>query len=286
MTPDDYCQEKTAPSGSSLYYSLLYQAPEQRRAIIAVHAFGREIGALVDDCRDDDIALQTLQWWRMEITRAYAGNATHPVCQALQPAITAFELPQMQFLHIIEGHERDLWQAAYASFAELEIYCQHVAGALQQLTAKICGFQQPETPDYARKLGTAIQLSHILRTIHRDTRHGKIYLPQDEMSQQGVSQKDFIQARYGDNMQSLLAAHIARADDYFGQALNLLPAQDRAAQRYSLILCAIHRAMLKKLQKKMQTKLQEKLRKNNLHVLNEQISLSPLHKLWIAWRTR
>lgn len=280
MTPDDYCQEKAAPSGSSLYYSLLYQASEQRRAIIAVHAFGREVGAVVDDCRDDDIALQTLQWWRTEITRAYAGNATHPVCQALQPALAAFELPQMQFLHIIEGHERDLRQAAYTSFAELEIYCQHVAGALQQLTAKICGFQQPETLNYARKLGTAIQFSHLLR--NRDTRRGKIYPPRDEVSQQAISQKDFIQARYGDNMQSLLAAHIARIDDYFGQALNLLPVQDRAAQRHSLILCAIHRALLKKWQQKRQ----KRRRKNNLHALNEQISLSPLHKLWIAWRTR
>ncbi len=277
MTPDDYCQDKAAPSGSSLYYSLLYQAPAQRRAIIAVHAFGLEIREVVNDCHDDDIALQTLQWWRTKIARAYAGNATHPACQALQTAITAFDLPNEQFLYIIDGHERDLRQVAYPSFAELEIYCQNVAGTLQQLTAKICTFQQPETLDYARKLGTAIQLSHILRNIHRGTRRGKIHLPEDEMSQQGVSQKDFIPPRCSDNMQGLLAAQIARADDYFEQALNLLPAQDRAAQRYGLILCAIYRAMLKK------------LRKNNGHALNkplnEQISLSPLHKLWIAWRT-
>lgn len=277
MTPDDYCQDKAAPSGSSLYYSLLYQAPAQRRAIIAVHAFGLEIREVVNDCRDDDIALQTLQWWRTEIARAYAGNATHPVCLALQPATMAFDLPQVQFLHIIDGHERDLRQVTYPSFAELDIYCQHVAGTLQQLTAKICAFQQPETLDYARKLGSAIQLSHILRNIHRNTRRGKIHLPEDEMSQQGVSQKDFIQPRCGDNMQGLLAAQIARADEHFEQALNLLPAQDRAAQRYGLIQGAIHRTMLNKLQK------------NPCHAwnkpLNEQTSLSPLHKLWIAWRT-
>ena len=282
MTPDDYCQDKAAPSGSSLYYSLLYQAPNQRRTIIAVHAFGREVGEVVNDCRDDDIALQTLQWWRTEIARAYAGNATHPVCLALQPAITAFDLPQVQFLQIIDGHEQDLRQAAYPSFTKLETYCQHVAGALQQLTAKICGFQQHETLDYALRLGTAIQLSHILRNIHSDTRRGKVYLPQNEMSQRGVAQKDFIQARCGDNMQSLLATHIARADDYFEQALNLLPAQDRTAQRYSLILCAIHRALLKKLRKNNGRILNKQLNKQ----LNEQISLSPLHKLWIAWRTQ
>ncbi len=276
MTPDEYCQEKAAPNGSSLYYSLLYQTPAQRRAIIAVHAFGREVGAVVNGCRDAGTALQTLHWWRQEIARAYAGNATHPVCQALQPALVAFELPQMQFLHILEGHEEDLRQTADTSFAELEVYCQYVAGTLQQLTAKICGFQQSETLNYARKLGTAIQLGHILR--NRDIRRGTIHRPRNETSQQAISQKDFIQARYGDNMQGLLAADIARTDDYFEQALTLLPIQDRAAQRYGLILGAIHRAMLKKLQKK--------LRKKTFHAWNERISLSPLHKLWIAWRTR
>jgi len=274
MTPDDYCQDKAARSGSSLYYSLLFQPSAQRRAITAIHAFGLELRDVVNDCHDSDVALQTLQWWRMEIARAYAGNATHPVCQALQAAITAFDLPQAPFLQIIEGYERDLRRTAYPTFTELNAHCRHVGGTLQQLTAKIGGFQRHETLDYALKLGTAIQLSHILRNTHADTRRGKIYLPRDEMSQHGVSQKDFIQPRCSDNIQSLLAAQITRTDEYFEQALSLLPAQDRAAQRYSLILCTIYRTMLNKLQK------------NNCRVLNEQISLSPLRKLWVAWRTQ
>jgi phytoene synthase len=209
----------------------------------------------------------------MEIARSHAGNATHPACQALQVAITAFDLPQAPFLQIIESHEQDLHQAVYSSFAELDAYCRHVGGTLQQLTAKIGGFQQQETLDYALKLGTAIQFSHILRNTHADSRRGKLYLPRDEMSQHGISEKDFIQPRCSDNMQDLLTAQIARADDYFAQALSLLPAQDRAAQRYGLIQGAIYRTML------------DKLQKNHCRVLTEQISLSPLRKLWIAWRT-
>ncbi len=273
MTPDDYCRAAAAPSGSTLYYSLLHQTPAQRQAIIAVHALGRELREVVRDCRDDDVALQTLHWWRMEIARARAGKATHPVCQALQPAIPRFDLPEAQFLCIIEGHEQELRQPTPTSFAELDAWCRRTGGALQQLTAKISGVQRPETLDHALALGSAIQLCHGLRNLHADCRRGKPCVPLDEMTRHGVAQKDFIQARRDDNMQDLLAAQIARADDCFEQALAQLPARDRAAQRHGLIQAAICRAIL------------NKLRKDPCRALAERPSLSPLRKLWIAWRT-
>ena len=93
-------------------------------------------------------------------------RATRRTRCALQSAMAAFDLPQVQFLQIIDGHERDLRQVAYPSFAELDIYCQHVAGTLQQLTAKICGFQQPETLDYARKLGVCPRIGVVSRESH------------------------------------------------------------------------------------------------------------------------
>ena len=40
MTPEEYCQDKAAKSGSSFYYSFLFLPPERRGAITAtsVHA--------------------------------------------------------------------------------------------------------------------------------------------------------------------------------------------------------------------------------------------------------
>ena len=43
MTPDQYCQQKAARSGSSFYYGFLFLPPDQRRAIIALYAFCREV---------------------------------------------------------------------------------------------------------------------------------------------------------------------------------------------------------------------------------------------------
>src|SRR3569832_949207 len=110
MSPDDYCQQKAAQSGSSFYYSFLFLPPERRRAITALYAFCREVDDVVDECTDLPVARTKLAWWRTEAAALYAGQARHPVAQALMPGVTAFKLPQGSLEEIIDGMEMDLTQ--------------------------------------------------------------------------------------------------------------------------------------------------------------------------------
>jgi phytoene/squalene synthetase len=48
MSPDEYCQQKAAQSGSSFYYSFLFLPAERRKAITALYAFCREVDDTVD----------------------------------------------------------------------------------------------------------------------------------------------------------------------------------------------------------------------------------------------
>ncbi|MGB7479325.1 MAG: squalene/phytoene synthase family protein, partial [Burkholderiaceae bacterium] len=76
MSPDDYCQQKAAQSGSSFYYSFLFLPPERRRAITALYAFCREVDDVVDECSDVAVAAAKLTWWRGEIDALLAGAPT------------------------------------------------------------------------------------------------------------------------------------------------------------------------------------------------------------------
>ena len=100
MSPDQYCQDKAAHSGSSFYYSFLFLPPVQRRAITALYAFCREVDDIVDMQGDPGIARIKLNWWREEIARLFTGQAQHPVTRALTPVIEEFDLPQEQFLRL------------------------------------------------------------------------------------------------------------------------------------------------------------------------------------------
>ncbi len=273
MTPQDYCQQKAAASGSSFYYSFLFLPPERRQAITALYAFCREVDDVVDECDDPQVAASTLVWWRAEVARLYAGQPQHPVTQALQAVLPRFNLPQEQLLEIIDGMEMDLQQTRYLDFKALSLYCYRVASVVGLLAAEIFGHTERQTLKYAHDLGMAFQLTNIIRDVGEDARRGRIYLPLDELKRFDVPVADILNARHSDNFRRLMEFQIERAEDYYAQAMRQLPDIDRKAQRPGLVMAAIYRTVL------------DEIKRDGSRVLNQRTSLTPLRKLWIAWRT-
>ncbi len=273
MSPDDYCQQKTAQSGSSFYYSFLFLKADRRRAITALYAFCREVDDTVDDCTDVGIARTKLSWWRTEVAAMTAGTSTHPVAKALQPHLVTFDLDSQHLLAIIDGMEMDLDQTRYLDFPGLQKYCWHVASVVGILSAKIFGVTNPQTLEYAEKLGLAFQLTNIIRDVGEDARKGRIYLPVNELQQFSVTAADILNARHSENFEKLMQFQAARAQKYYDEAFALLPKEDRRAQRPGLMMAAIYRAVLNEVEH------------DRFHVLKQRISLTPIRKLWLAWIT-
>ncbi len=270
MTPDQYCQDKAAASGSSFYYSFMFLPREQRRAITALYAFCREVDDVVDECTDENVARTTLAWWRNEVAAIYNGIPQHPVGQALKPLVQQFNLPQEHLLEIIDGMEMDLTQHSYADFKSLQLYCYRVASVVGLLAAEIFGYRDRATLKYAHDLGIAFQLTNIIRDVGEDARRGRIYLPLDELAQFGVHTGDILDARETEGFQKLMQFQIERAQRYYQQALDQLPAVDRKSQRTGLIMAAIYRATL------------DEVIASGCHVLRERVSLGSGYKLWLA----
>ncbi len=273
MTPEEYCQNKAASSGSSFYYSFLFLPPNRRRAIMAFYAFCREVDDVVDECSDPLLAATKLAWWREELDRLYAGLPQHPVTQALKTVLMEFNLPQEQLLEIIDGMEMDLQQTRYPDFKALSLYCYRVASVVGLLAAEIFGYTDRQTQKYAHDLGMAFQLTNIIRDVGEDARRGRVYLPIDELKRFEVPLSDILDSRYTENFRQLMEFQIERAEQYYVQAMAQLPSVDRKSQRPGLVMAAIYRTVL------------EEIKRDNCRVLTHRTSLTPLRKLWIAWRT-
>lgn len=273
MSPDEYCQNKAAASGSSFYYSFLFLPAEQRRAIMALYAFCREVDDVVDECSDRDVARRKLDWWREEIAACFSGQPRHPVTTALASALQSYNLPAEYFQEIIDGMNMDLEQQRYESFSELALYCHRVAGVVGLLSAEIFGYQQRATLKYAESLGTAFQLTNIIRDVREDAGRGRIYLPLDELLEYRVNPHDLLSGEINDALTPLLHFQAERADSYYQRALGQLPDQDRYAQRSGLIMTAIYQTLLSEIQA------------DGYRVMQHRIRLTPVRKLWIAWTT-
>jgi phytoene synthase len=273
MSPDDYCQRKAASSGSSFYYSFLFLPVERRRAITALYAFCREVDDVVDEGMDPQVAAAKLAWWRGEVHKLFAGKPQHPVTRALEPFRERFGLSAERLNEIIDGMEMDLRQSRYLDWKGLEAYCYRVASVVGLLAAGIFGYRDERTLDYAKSLGMAFQLTNIIRDVGEDARKNRVYLPMEDLQRFGVPAVDILQAKETPAFRSLMEFQAERARAFYDRAMAALPAQDRRAQRPGLIMAAIYRTLL------------DEIQRGGFHVLTQRTSLTPLRKLWIAWKT-
>lgn len=272
MTPQEYCENKAAASGSSFYNSFRFLPQDKRRAITALYAFCREVDDVVDECSDINVARTTLNWWRAQVADIYGGKPLHPVAQALVPLVKQFNLAQEHLLEIIDGMEMDLDQPRYADFKSLQLYCYRVASVVGLLSVEIFGYTDRQTLKYAHDLGIAFQLTNIIRDVGEDARRNRIYLPMDEMQQFGVTAADILNSHETENFQKLMAFQIERARRFYRQAFEHLPAVDRKSQRTGIIMAVIYQATL------------DEVVASGCHVLKERVSLTPSYKLWLAFK--
>jgi phytoene synthase len=274
MTPEQYVQQKAAASGSSFYYAFLFLPPPRRAAITAFYAFCREVDDVVDEVSDPGVARTKLAWWQAEVAKSFAGQPSHPVMLALMPTVPAFDLQQEHLQDVIRGCQMDLEQNRYLDFPNLERYCHLVAGVVGEVAARIFGQTQPQTTGYAHKLGLAFQLTNIIRDVGEDALRGRIYLPVNELQQFDVKAHEILQRKHSDRFVALMRFQAQRAHALYDEALALLPDTDRRAQKPGLMMASIYRTLLREIEA------------DDFQVLNQRVSLTPVRKLWLAWKVQ
>ena len=122
-------------------------------------------------------------------------------------------------------------------------------------------------------MGLAVQLINIIRDVGEDARIGRIYLPADELKRFNVPAADLLNGRSSPEFVALMRFQAERAKAIYAEALALLPPVDRRVQRTGLIMGAIYRVLL------------DEIERAEFAVLHQRIALTPVRKLWIAWRT-
>lgn len=272
MSPQDYCTQKAAKSGSSFYYSFLFLDHSRREAIIALYAFCREVDDIVDGSTNTDVAKVKLTWWQKELERIWDGNPQHPVARALAVSVERYGLEKKYFDLIIEGMMMDLIQTRYATFEDLKSYCYRVASAVGILSARIFGFKHKDTLIFAEKLGLALQITNILRDIKEDYDRDRIYLPLSTLENANINPSDLLTYIGTQKYDYMVREQAQLANGLYESAIANLPEDDRAAQRAGLIMCEIYRKILSRISDAPSK------------AFNKRQSLAPIHKLWIAFR--
>jgi phytoene synthase len=249
----DNVRRLTAHFAKSFYFSAQIFPEHQRWSTYAVYGFCRYADNIVDvpRSRTPEELYEEIGALRREIEISYrTGESEHPIIRPFALVARRCAIPIEYALDLLRGVTMDMEQQRYPTFDELYVFCYRVASVVGLMMTYVLGFDNPSTLLYAEKMGVAMQLTNILRDVREDAALGRIYLPQNELEQFGVSEHDILQGNFTTNVQALIRFQVERAHRYYDEAepgIALLPPQSQFA---IYAASKIYRGILHKLEQR------------------------------------
>jgi 15-cis-phytoene synthase len=240
----------TRRSRSNFYYAFLTLPRPRRDALYAVYAFCRTVDDVADLGGDPATQRAELGRWREDVARCFEPGPApaHPIARQLAAAVRAYPIPRAALEAIIEGCEMDLARVRFETAEELYPYCHRVASAVGLCCIEIFGYTDPRAREYAVHLGTALQLTNILRDVGADARDGRVYLPQQDLRAFGVSEADLVAGRHDERFVKLMEHQAARARQFYAAAAGAYPSVDARSLIAAQIMGGIYRALLEEIE--------------------------------------
>ena len=262
-----------AAAGTSFYWAMRLLPEARREAMFAVYAFCRDVDDIADSDDPPAVKRAELARWRRDIEAIYTRPPGAGLLRVLAEVAATYKLRREDFLAVIDGMEMDAAADIRApALAELDLYCDRVAGAVGRLSVRIFGTEAPAADQVAGSLGRALQLTNILRDLAEDAARGRLYLPRELLSGQGITEREpnsvLRHARLGAACEQL--AEIA--ERHFAEARAAMRDCPRRAMRPAAVMGAVYHAML------------VRLRRRGWRDLTRDVKLPKPLKLWLALR--
>ena len=263
------------------FYFASHVLPTQKRSdAYAVYAFCRYVDDQVDLAPDETARSQAIKLLKGLLNLAY--NFERPVGGRENPRplrwLLAFRetvhrraIPKSYFEDLIAGVEMDLGRVRVKDWPELDKYCYHVASVVGLIMVHVLTEPAPELLRPARDLGTAMQLTNILRDIGEDWQRDRVYLPADELGGYGLSDADLANQRCDETFRAFMRTQIDRARDYYRAAEPGILALPNDGSRYcARLMSTVYGAILNEIERV------------DYRVFDQRVSVSLPRKLWLA----
>jgi phytoene synthase len=221
----------------------------------------------------------------------------HPALPAIADMVGRYQIPLEYLFAVIDGVEMDLnpneggalgpisshmradgaqpiaqESNAIETFADLQRYCYHVAGAVGLCCIHVWGFTDERAKSLAVDCGLALQLTNILRDLGEDASLGRIYLPSEDLRRFEYSPDDLQRHVVDDRFRALMAFEVTRTRSYYQRAEQLFGMLHPSGRPILRAMLDIYGGLLTQIER------------NQYDVYSRRVSLTKWKKLWIAGR--
>jgi phytoene synthase len=246
MKRRDTAAEITRASKSNLALAFVSMSGAGRRDITTFYAFCRLIDDIADDdARDAATKRRELANWRRSLR---GKSADEPVlASSVRQLMSDYPITPEMIEEIIVGVEMDVEVRRYSTFEQLRVYCYRVASAVGLVSIEIFGYKNPQCREYAVQLGLALQMTNIIRDVAADLRTDRIYLPAEDLARFNYSESELKRKTYDERFIELMRFEAGRADNFFMEAAQLLPPEDRRSMIPAEIMRSVYQGLLRRI---------------------------------------
>jgi len=247
----------TRHHAKTFYFASHVLPAHKRTDAYAVYAFCRYVDDQVDLAPDEAARARAIAQLGALLRAAYAAGDDVPAPFDALPWLTAFRetarrraIPAKYFEDLIAGVEMDLGRVRIRDWPELDTYCYHVASVVGLIMVHVLTEPTPELLRPARDLGTAMQLTNILRDIGEDWQRDRVYLPADELARYGLADEDLANGRCDEMFRALMRSQIDRARDFYRAAEPGILALPNDGSRYcARLMSTVYGAILDEIER-------------------------------------
>ncbi|NJK93166.1 MAG: phytoene/squalene synthase family protein [Blastochloris sp.] len=210
----------TRHHAKSFYFSSFTLPALKRRRAYAVYAFCRHLDDVVDEAEAGEV-LAAVRSLKEMTARVFARQTTardqeeHPWLAAFLDTAQECEIPESHFQDLLTGVEMDQGRVRLQTWEELDRYCYHVAGVVGLMMTRVFSLEDRSYEQQALNLGTAMQLTNILRDVAEDLHKDRIYLPRTELEEYGITEEMLRAGEYPARWTEFMRFQVARARDYY-----------------------------------------------------------------------
>jgi squalene synthase HpnC len=185
---------------------------ELRRPVELIYAFARR----ADDFADEgdwpgSERLARLDGFSRELDRLERGEPPGDALFAeLAPVVAAYRLPIELFRDLLSAFSQDVVKSRYADFGEVMDYCRRSANPVGRLLLHLYGAAEPGNLACSDAICSSLQLINFWQDVEIDFRKNRVYLPQDEMAEYGVSESQIANREADEAWRALMLFQIER----------------------------------------------------------------------------
>jgi squalene synthase HpnC len=248
-----------------------------RKHFYSIYAFAR----IADDFADEGYGQgygeeERLEWmarWLEKLRASFAGQADHPVFIALARTATQFDLPRSLFEDLLSAFSQDVTCRRYETVADLMDYCRRSADPIGRLLLLLFGYKNEEMHRWSDCICSGLQLANHWQDVAVDWQKGRVYLPQEDLAEFGLTTADLERGIATEAFRRLMEFEVARARQLM---VNGKPLCAAVNGRLALELRAIWLGGMKIL---------ERIQKNEYDVFLRRPTITSADKFGILYRS-